>query len=46
MDAHMVSTVLEAAEIPHALGMLSAGNEWAFFSANYEMREARWTVLL
>lgn len=38
MDAHTVSTVLEAAGIPHALGMLSAGNEWAFFEPRRDIQ--------
>ena len=38
MDAHAVSTVLEAAGIPHALGMLSAGNEWAFFEPRRDIQ--------
>lgn len=37
-DAHTVSTVLQAANIPHALGMLSAGNEWAFFEPRRDIQ--------
>lgn len=38
MDARTASTILEERGIPHALGMLSAGNEWAFFEPRRDIQ--------